>query len=301
MNTDENNIDDTSDDDTTVVGETAAEDRGTDGRPLGYWLRAVDALLTHEFAKAFEAEGVTRRDWMLLHVLSGDVEAPGIAERLARKGKRLRGLEDRGWVVEIDGAWALTDEGRAATERLGSVVGDLRSRVSGAVSPEDYATTMASLEAIARELGWDENTNGRGFGRRGLGRPPFGRRGFGPGFDGAGFEKGGSGPGPMHPGYRDGFGPNLHRGFPSPWGPGHGPDAHHEPAEHADGGHAHGGHGHGGEHGHAGHAHGGHCEPGHRGHGGHGRGHHRRGRHAERAYERGFDAGFARGREAHDA
>ena len=55
-----------------------------DRRPIGYWLRVVDGLLTHEFAVALEAEGLSRRDWMLLNVLSGDVDAPGLSERLAR-------------------------------------------------------------------------------------------------------------------------------------------------------------------------------------------------------------------------
>src|SRR5690349_8514874 len=125
--------------------QTGADEAGTGGagdpgerRPLGYWLRAVDALLTREFAAAFESEGVTRRDWMLLNVLSGDVDAPGVAERLARKGKRLRRLEELGWAEEQgDGTWALTDDGRAARERLGAVVDGIRARVAGAVSPED--------------------------------------------------------------------------------------------------------------------------------------------------------------------
>ena len=89
-------------------------------RPLGFWLRTVDALISREFAAAFDGEGVTRRDWMLLNAVSGDVEVPGFAERFARKGgKRLRGLEQRGWVEETgDGTWILTEEG--APPRSGS-------------------------------------------------------------------------------------------------------------------------------------------------------------------------------------
>src|SRR4051794_14030087 len=67
----------------------------TDRRPLGFWLRSVDALITREFAAAFQTEGVTRRDWMLLNALAGDVDAPELAERLSRRPKRMRGLEKR--------------------------------------------------------------------------------------------------------------------------------------------------------------------------------------------------------------
>ncbi|MGN8552840.1 UNVERIFIED_CONTAM: hypothetical protein OHV15_09670 [Microbacterium sp. SLM126] len=294
--------------------DSAPDEQTGAQRPLGYWLRLVDGLISREFATAFEGEGVTRRDWMLLNALSGDVDAPGLAERLARKGgKRLRRLDQLGWAEEQgDGTWAVTAAGRDAKDRLDEAVSGIRSRVADAISPEDYATMTASLEAIARGLGWDETRpfpRGRGFGSG---------RGFGPGgFGGGGF----GGPRPFRPDIRFGFGPNRHRGFEPGHHPGRpGSDPHHDASfddawgedPHAGDGcrghamHEHGhehGHGHGGslhdqdahghpahpahtphhghEHGHGGHRH------GHRGHRGHGA------RKAERAYERGFAAGVA--------
>ncbi len=58
------------------------------------------------------------------------------------------------------------------------LVDDLSAQLAAAVGPEDYETTRASLEAMARSLGWTEDADHRpgfGFG------PGFGRRGFGPG------------------------------------------------------------------------------------------------------------------------
>ena len=291
-----------------------------DRRPLGYWLRVVDELLTREFAAALAAEGITRRDWMLINVISGDVDAPELRERLARKGKRLRGLEERDWVVQQgDGTWALTELGRTEKERIGGIVDGIRSRVVDAVGPDAYAAMTASLESIARELGWDENTSDRGgFGGFGRGFGGFGRPGFGPGF-GHGFRPGfgpGGRPQPFDPDVHDGFGRNRHRGF-APGRPGHPAERFDEPfSDHADDndgcpGHPHAhGHGHGHGHGHPHHGHG-HDHGGHRGDdhwgGGHGHGGHRgdghhghagHGRRAQRAYERGFDAGFARGCES---
>jgi hypothetical protein len=275
---------------------------------------------------------------MLLNLLSGDIDAPEVRERLARRGKRLRGLEERGWVEEHgDGTWSLTDLGRSEKDRIGVTVDGIRSRVVDAVGDaEAYAVLTTSLEGIAREFGWDENATGRERGYGGLGG--FGRRGFpgfGPEFRGAGFGPGwghgfGRGPRPFEYDIHDGFGHNRHRGF-GPGRPGHpaerfddpmrgygddGCHGHHPHAGHghrdheAEDGHGHqAGHGHGhhgahGHHGHRdhdgerGHGRGGHGERGH-GRGGHGeRGHHRGGRGAQQAYERGFDAGFARGRVA---
>lgn len=225
----------------------------TPTRPLGYWLRAVDRLLAREFETAFEKDGASRRDWRLLNMLADDSGAPEWRARLERHGgKKLRTLVERGWVTHNDGAWTLTDEGRAASARLADAAGDIRARVAAAVSPEDFATTLASLEAIAVELGWNPDER--------LPRGPRGKRGFGPGRRGhvrAGFG----------PGFRAGFGPGHHRGF----GPAHLGDG---PC--ADGGH----------HPHPGHA---------------GRPSEHRTRGTEGAYERGFDAGFARGAATREA
>ncbi|MBD3757960.1 MAG: hypothetical protein IE924_07750 [Microbacterium sp.] len=111
-------------------------------------------------------------------------------------GKKLRPLIERGWVAEDGDGWTLTDEGRAAKERLGEIVAGIRARVAATVSDEDFATTLATLEAIATELGWDPDEwmpLGRGFGR--------GRRGFRPEF-GRGFRAG-----------HEVFGPHFGEGY----------------------------------------------------------------------------------------
>ncbi|MEV7610467.1 hypothetical protein AB0N61_13385 [Microbacterium sp. NPDC089320] len=291
-------------------------------RPFGYWLKAVDRLMAAEFDAAFDGEHASRRDWRLLNVIDGTTPA-----HRPLNAHKLDGLVERGWVVADGDGWTLTDEGRAAKERLSAVVDGIRAKVADAVSLEDLDTTLASLEQIARAFGWDEQTplprgrgrrHGRGFGpgvSRGFGRRhglPFGRgRGFAPGFDS------GHGHGHEH-GHRHGLGHESdaafgrrecgHRGHPghdrfaNAHHPHHGRHGHPgdvaEDRDHRHGGHGHGhlhGHGHGHLHGHGhGHGHGGH---GH-GHGNPRRGEHRVARAAHDAYERGFDAGFSRGRDA---
>ena len=250
-------------------------------RPFGFWLKAVDRLMAQEFATAFAAEGATRRDWRLLNVVYGS--APS---RRPLNPHKLHDLVDRGW-VEADGdGWTLTEEGRAAKERLGAAVDGIRAKVTGAVSDEKMATTLAALEKIARALDWDEETPlprkrrpGFGFGpQHGFGRRHGHGHDFGPGH--------GFGPGDFEP--RHGFGAG--HGFGPAHGFGHGdvepmhgfdrPDGeenagyrgrgHHDGHAHRDHGHAHRGHGHG----------------------------HRAQRMAERAFERAFDAGFRHGHAA---
>ncbi|MBD3752324.1 MAG: hypothetical protein IE935_07800, partial [Micrococcales bacterium] len=205
-------------------------------RPLGYWLRLVDALISREFDTRLAESGADRRDWMLLNIIDGTH-----AWARAPRGKRMRRLEDRGWIEQNgSGDWTLTDAGREMKARLAEAVSGIRERVSGAVSPEDYATTIATLQAMARELGGDQKDDlysGLGFGRFGRGfRPGFGRA-FGPGF---------------RPGFGRGFGP----GFRPAFGPAFEAD---DAARRCDDGRDHGHRGHGsrhGEHRHGEHRHG---------------------------------------------
>lgn len=265
----------------------AGEARAAHPRPLGFWLKITERALSHEFEAAFASAGITRRDWRVLNALTAAGSAPAeetgdhgadrdrlsrdagmaarIAERIARKPHSVHTLADLGWVAERNGSWVITDTGLAARAELTDALGVIRSRITDAVPAEDLATTIASLEAIAREFGWDESQPGP---HRG-GRKPFGRgthggpRPFG----------GGEGRGPQRPE----FGPNLHHGF----GPGRGdaPANGHRDESRRDTPRRDGHRSiHDSDRG---------AHPGtHRGH---------RRHEAERAFERGFEAGFTRG------
>ncbi len=202
MNHMNHNTDDQSRNDAmTGDAANAAATRTGGSLPLGFWLPTVDRLLEREFEAAFAGLDVTRREWQALNLIAGGIRDERLRAKLDARPGRLAALVERGWVTGEPGAWLLTDEGREAHARLKEHVDGVRARVRDAVSPEDYATTLASLEAIARALGWDESAAGN---RPGRGR--YGRRGrkgaWGPG-RGRGFGK--FGMPPFRPGF--GYGP----------------------------------------------------------------------------------------------
>lgn len=169
-------------------------------RPFGFWLKVIDRRLSDEMEALFASDGITRRDWRVLNLLAGDARDEHLAARLGAKPHALHRLAERGWVDGFPPE--VTDAGREARDRLAEQVSALRERVAGTVSPEDFATTLRSLEAIATELGWDESQplpRGRRGGRR---------HGFG-GWHGAGV---GHGAGTGH-GFGRGHGFGHHPGF----------------------------------------------------------------------------------------
>ena len=124
-------------------------------RPFGFWLKLVDRRISEEMEMLFAADGITRRDWRILNLLAGEALDERLADRLRARPHALHGLAERGWITGAPPV--ITEAGREARDRLEGQVTALRERVAGAVSAEDFATTLRSLEAIARELGWDES------------------------------------------------------------------------------------------------------------------------------------------------
>lgn len=258
------------------------------------WARVVDTLVAREIDAQFTAAGASRRDLRVLNMLSGERElSEHMRERLERRGGRLWSLADRGWITRADAeatranglTWQLTDAGVAARERLTAITESVRDRVEGSVSPEDLATTAASLEAIATEFGWTEGMR-LPRGHRGGGRGHGRNRGQVHGHDrGQGNHDGhghGHGHGHAHSHghcHNRGEGAGRGNGRGAQFGPGHqfGPDHHFGPSHE-------GGHGFGRGRG--------------RGYGGNpGEGHRPRAGRGE-AFERGFVAGFAASRDS---
>lgn len=80
------------------------------------------------------------------------------ADRGRRRGHRIhRVLADfveRGWVWFDGNRATLTDEGRAAHDRAFERVQTVRAELANGISEGDYAVTLATLETMARNLGW---------------------------------------------------------------------------------------------------------------------------------------------------
>lgn len=136
-------------------------------RPFGFWITAADRLLADRFATAFEDEGITRREWRILTVIGGTVPA---GREL--RGRALRTLSGLGWIERTVDGWALTADGAAAHARLGTAVEEIRTQVADLLAPEELAAMTASLEKLARGLGYEE---GMRLPRR-RGREPRGHR-----------------------------------------------------------------------------------------------------------------------------
>ena len=75
--------------------------------------------------------------------------------RIRRVERILADFTERGWVWFDGDRATLTDEGRAAHDAAFARVREVRAALAAGIPADDYATTLATLEAMARNLGWE--------------------------------------------------------------------------------------------------------------------------------------------------
>jgi DNA-binding MarR family transcriptional regulator len=128
---------------------------------LGYWLRYVSNQVSHSFARAIEARGVTVAEWVVLRELHDEVALPPsrladrlgltrgavskLAERLVAKALITRTAD------ESDGRaqkLALTDQGRRLVPELAALADANDAHFFSHLTPEQ----RANLEALLRDI-----------------------------------------------------------------------------------------------------------------------------------------------------
>jgi hypothetical protein len=139
-----------------------------DPRPIGYWLRLVDTLINEQFARTLDEHGVTRVQWQLLNVLAAGectVEQLDAAVRpfLVSDGSEtaldhVTELIESGWVDATGTGYELTERGHGARDRLTNVISAQRTDMTAGVSEADYLAAVNTLERIARNLGWSDES-----------------------------------------------------------------------------------------------------------------------------------------------
>jgi DNA-binding MarR family transcriptional regulator len=114
-------------------------------RPIGWWVKRLDALLEQAVDSAVAGEGLTRRHWQVLHSLADDAGPEGdlrstLADFTGDVGAVVTDLVGRGWVQRsADDGLALTPEGRA---------GQVRRHVADGLSAAEYEQTVRILSRM---------------------------------------------------------------------------------------------------------------------------------------------------------
>ncbi len=159
-----------------------------DPRSLAHRLTSVGHTLHHRLFAQLRDSGLPPKTVFLLRAIDGRIEAPWIAERLARGGKRVSALVEPGWIAHRRRGWALADEGRAVLDRVDATARrcspTFRPRNSSVSSPPSTRSKARSAStgatATARAARVRSRVRRRSRLRALRARLRSGTRGFGP-------------------------------------------------------------------------------------------------------------------------
>lgn len=136
-----------------------------DERPIGWWVKRLDALLEEALDSVVAGEGLTRRHWQVLHLLAEGVDqqvdvAAALTDFPGDAGAVVTDLTGRGWVDRtLAGSLQLTADGVAAHDRVSRAVGRVRRHTADGLSREEYERTVLVLRRMVENV---ERALGRG-------------------------------------------------------------------------------------------------------------------------------------------
>lgn len=127
-------------------------------RPIGWWVKRLDALLEEAVDAVVAGEGLTRRHWQVLHSLAEGAEqesdvVASLADFAGDVATVVADLAARGWVDRPRaGVVRLTAEGVAAHDRVSRAVGRMRRHTADGLSRQEYERTILVLRRMVENV-----------------------------------------------------------------------------------------------------------------------------------------------------
>ncbi|MFB9908003.1 hypothetical protein [Allokutzneria oryzae] len=125
-------------------------------RPLGYWLKHIDALIEADFAAALADFGLDRRTWQVLNTLHAKphtyAELTAAVAPFPDTDAAVRALAERGLITVTENTLYLNDTGEKSYVEVAARVRERRERITRGISDEEYAATITVFERMAANL-----------------------------------------------------------------------------------------------------------------------------------------------------
>ena len=135
-------------------------------KPIGYWLKYADEVITEHVDRVLSDNGFTRFCWQVLNIIyqAGAITESGVFDTMQtfidrqQLGEILDRFVEEGWLVkrgEGDGTQlTLTGAGKAKRETVFELQSEVRRRAMQGITEQEYATVIDVLERMVRNLEW---------------------------------------------------------------------------------------------------------------------------------------------------
>lgn len=127
-------------------------------KPIGYWLKRLDAALEAHLDATLARVKLSRRQWQAINTLAESPIAPDeLAEALQpfwgndakQRERELASLVGRGLIILSDGYLMLSESGRVTHRQATMLVEDSRRDLSAGIGIDEYAIALSVLERMS--------------------------------------------------------------------------------------------------------------------------------------------------------
>lgn len=127
-------------------------------KPIGYWIKRLDAALEVQLDRTLARIKLTRRQWQTLATLAEHSMLPDQLEEALQplwggdirlRERELAALVGRGMITMIDDRLALSERGREKYHEAQQLVEDARQDLSMGIGMDEYAMALSVLERMS--------------------------------------------------------------------------------------------------------------------------------------------------------
>ena len=136
----------------------------TKPKPIGYWLKHADEVITEHVDRVLSDNGFTRSRWQVLNTIyqAGTTTRSGVFDTMqtfidiCQLDEIIDGFMEEGWLVKHgegnEAQLTLTAAGKAKRESIFELQREVRRRAMRGITEREYATVIDVLERMVRNL-----------------------------------------------------------------------------------------------------------------------------------------------------
>lgn len=127
-------------------------------RPIGYWVKRLDASLETQFDSTLARLHLTRLQWHVLKALNsgsitpvevGDILRPPSGDDGDAQERDMAALVRKRLVILLDGRLTLTEAGSALYSEASELVEATRRELTAGIGADEYAMAVSVLERMS--------------------------------------------------------------------------------------------------------------------------------------------------------
>lgn len=136
----------------------------TKHKPIGYWLKHADNVISEHIDRVLSENGFTRSRWQVLNIVyqAGTITRGGLFDTMQtfidahQLDEIIEKFVEEGWMVtfgERDGEQlTLTDAGKVRRETVFELQSEVRRRAMKGITEQEYARVVDVLERMVGNL-----------------------------------------------------------------------------------------------------------------------------------------------------